>query len=236
MNDRWKSRPTGNAGEYADFQKWSRQRLAWEALRRLPEFQEACDHAVASDSADKKTQIAKRFRLRRFKDYIEEYSTSPRLRFTHIEVWRSANLKPGRTKSVTIKLEFGHVAVRFDLSAASIAAQTLAAQLASAKRRLQVVRKRFEALAEKPKSRRSKHNELECIRVLDALAAGVDKPKFARENLACPDGTFHDDDWRHVFDTRLKAARKFVQTYLKIAATRATKLEDQRKNKRREPS
>lgn len=74
------NRPNGRDElKYPDWRKWSKQRWAWEFLRRNADFQRECQNGW-----DNESHTPWEFHLRKFKDYRQEYGDGEKPKFASI--------------------------------------------------------------------------------------------------------------------------------------------------------
>ena len=91
---------------------------AWEFLRRNPEFQRESEHAIASGSHRYKEQVAKKYGLRDFVSYMEEYEPGqPELVWLAEALVEPAIIHQDRGRNSIQTQRAGEVALVFDLDA-----------------------------------------------------------------------------------------------------------------------
>lgn len=100
---------------YAD-ESWSFARFAWEFLRLNKKFKAACDKAANTQS---KRRVARKYGLKHFVHYSEEFDTSPvKIRFNGIDISSWSNISTNKKKKVRPdrSLKNGEIAIYFDLN------------------------------------------------------------------------------------------------------------------------
>ena len=106
---------------YGKYEKWSYVRWAWEFLRRNKEFREACDKyrkMPEEKQPHMAEDIADRFHLKRFKDYIDGSwdEKKERLLFSRTRVWIGPP-EGGDIRKVKTQLRTGQFLLLVDVNA-----------------------------------------------------------------------------------------------------------------------
>lgn len=222
---------------YKSNQKWSPRRWAWEFLKRNLEFIELCDdarHLTGDAKAVAEFSIAKKFQLKKFKDYTENYSPkNPIFLSTSIYKWKggSEKRKPDKT-TIRVKLLPGQVVIRFQVDATLNNSRAIKVQLESAKIHLERYRddlinyaKKESQQPEGGEKRTDRFNPqpavfLRRLKIIDAKRRGLTRNEIYKEVF--PDKFKEldgDKDALHdLFKTEIPEATKMLDKYLEIAA------------------
>ena len=89
---------------YKNNEKWTPRRWAWEFLKRKKDFIQRC-YDASNLTDDAKTaaelEIAKEFRLKKFKDHTEKYSpNNPIFLSTSIYKWKGESKKRPKERKI----------------------------------------------------------------------------------------------------------------------------------------
>lgn len=200
-----RKRPDGtDIVKYKNTDKWRLKRWAWEFLCRNSKFIADCKKCKLGTD-EEKLEVAKRFGLKKFKYYSEFYkgeSGFPLFDLGSVSYIRNFELDGGR-KKVRSSLSIGQVFLRFDLESALQDKDALNAQVASAKKLLNLL---LVSYAEKHNksipattSRKARIDKFkEYIRLLDLLHAKKSPVECARYlyPAKAEDGRHGSDDLR----------------------------------------
>lgn len=222
---------------YKNNQKWSPRRWAWEFLKRNPEYIELCDQArnLTDDAkAAAEFAIAKKFQLKKFKDYTESYSPkNPIFLSTSIYKWKggSEKRKPDKT-TIRVKILPGQVVIRFQVDATLNNSRAIKVQLESAKIHLERYRddlidsaKKESPQPEDSKKKTDRFNPqpavfLRRLKIIDAKRRGLTRNEIYKKvfpdkfkELDGDKDALHDH-----FKTEIPEATKMLDKYLEIAA------------------
>ena len=159
---------------YPGYQNWTKEKWAWEFLRRNSEFQKQCDAF-----RDFPEMLLKRVRQRRtafsyglmkFKDYIENFDVgaNPKFSSSKISFFSTGNSK-SYTNPLTISLRPAETLIRFNIEVMSKSNKSLGAQLKDAKRQLEkALRSYLKKTKRTTKVTKGKALLIECLRAYDA--------------------------------------------------------------------
>lgn len=222
---------------YKNSEEWTPRRWAWEFLKRNSDFIDSCDRA-RNLTDDAKTaaelDVAKKFQLKKFKDYTESYSPkNPIFLSTSIYKWNGGSKKRKNGKTTAkIKLLPGQVVIRFQVDATLNNSRAINVQLESAKIHLERFREEFIESAKKepplPESSKKKSDRfnvqpaifLKRLKIIDALQMGlkindVYKAVFPEKfkELEGDKDALHDR-----YHAEIPKAKNMVEKYLEVAA------------------
>lgn len=220
-----KKRPDGmDVTRYEKCEKWSYHQWAWEFLRRNANFIEDCKKVRLGGKG--KQAVARKFGLKKFKDFIENYSIeSFRTAFSIASpsLWSSLNVSEQKARKIGINLWPGQLIVRLDFAAAIKHEGAIDKQVNDAIRiiskKASVYKTRYQDLTKQHKRKEQTFGIY--IRLLDLKAAG-------KTHLECGEillknkmqGTASPDDFRDDIKQRLKAARKMANEDYKYLSVR----------------
>lgn len=165
--------PTGlNSDDYEKFQGYSNKQLAWEFLRRKPEFQKACQDLPNDSEKSELKKAAKEFGLIRFKHYLEPFGDQvnerPRFRSSSVWCWSRISETIYQNLQLPKRLRKGEVLIKFDLNVSTKTSRSLNAQLCDAKEKLEKRQKKWLAkLNEKSNTSKIKADLVVLLRLID---------------------------------------------------------------------
>jgi hypothetical protein len=222
---------------YKNNEKWTPRRWAWEFLKRKKDFIQRCDDA-RNLTDDAKTaaelEIAKEFRLKKFKDHTEKYSpNNPIFLSTSIYKWKGESKKrPKERKILKIRLNPGEMLIRFQVDATLNNSRAMRVQLDAAK--VWLTRYREELIDAEKRDAQQKNNGtkefgrfpiqpdkfLQRLKIIDATRRKMKTndiykeifPKEFKEMNGDKDA-LHDR-----FHAEISKAKSMVDKYLEIAA------------------
>lgn len=222
---------------YKNNQKWSPRRWAWEFLKRNLEFIELCDDArnlTGDAKAAAEFAVAKKFQLKKFKDYTESYSpNNPIFLSTSIYKWKGGSEKRKTDKTtIRVKLLPGQVVIRFQVDATLNNSRAIKVQLESAKIHLERYRddlidsaKKESLQAEDGGKRKDRFNPqpavfLRRLKIIDAKRRGLTRNEIYKKVFPDKFKEFNGDkDALHDhFKGEIPEATKMLDKYLEIAA------------------
>lgn len=183
--------PPLDAGRYANWEKWTGTRWAWELLTRNEDFIAICKSLSDGATDDQKQEAALEFSLVEFKDYREPYPddstkdspyVKPTFSLNHVTyVSRRAN---DVKKATSLTPGMAEVVIKFPLTPMLLEQRAMDGQLAEARRILERELAAFHSLTpDFQPSRRilaSGKTMLKWIKLLDAKIPG-------RSYAACAD-------------------------------------------------
>jgi hypothetical protein len=133
----WRRNPTGlNEAAYEGYERWMLHRWAWEFLCRNDDFIDACQELGTTKNKGLSTEeeIARRFHLKKFKDYREDYNFQ-KPQFDFVRVLRCT--ADEQEISQNVHLHQGEVLIRFNVAVALKSSNALKAQLSAAEKVLE---------------------------------------------------------------------------------------------------
>jgi len=219
-----KPRPDGyEEDRYKNLEKWTYHRWAWEFLRRNEDFIKACEKTkilADGDEQEEKKRVAAEFRLAKFKNYTEGYTSGagkPIFTIGTIRTWGSLI----DDKEISIKLKAGQMVVRFNLNNMLDDAGSYTKQLRLAEAKVSLKLEELKALMnhkEKVQHKPRPHPYGQYLRILDHLASG--KSHLECANLIFPENANINDktEMQSFISSPIRAARKLAKTgYLNLS-------------------
>jgi hypothetical protein len=176
--------PPLDPGRYANWDKWTGTRWAWELLARNKQFINACNSLSDGATDDEKLEIALEYSLEEFKDYREPYpedtstdSHYVKPTFTLNQVAYVSRRANDVKKATSLTPDMAEVVIKFRLTPMLLEPRAIDGQLAEARKILERELAAFQSLT--PAFQLSRRNlasgktMLKWIKLLDAKAAGM---------------------------------------------------------------
>jgi hypothetical protein len=173
------------ASVYDRAERWGPQRWAWEFLRRNKEFISTCDELRQNGTDAEKLEAAKRFGLKRFKDYrSSSIKGEAKPRHLRPHSWRRPVGPPGAWK---YRVTPDQLEISIDVRAIA-ASPDIASELLI--RVPKLLRRKFREIADQPAAHRLKRMRggreqlILMLKILDALHVGKKHHEIARMLIA----------------------------------------------------